>query len=793
MMKLKPFILVSLLILTGSTACACGLWYCSSAENDIYRLLPYGAEGPALQITPDFSKKNILLWSRQTGCKDTAAIRRAIYTEWDNFMDWEKLLSEMRNGNGKNTEMAIRNTFCRKLVENSDTDAVRLICWSKKYSNIRNAQRSPWYYNSHISDEKQLLQEIYSGTCSYKPTKKYADRYAFLVMKCKWAVGDDNATLALWDKMKDKMNGSIFQSEAEDYAARSFCRLGRTDEACKIYLRRGDIGSVMQLKQLKLPELLNTLLRIAPESPILTVELQRVLFSLENNPYVLSNKICIEGYCEDTAVLHIAQRAARTTVLSRRAIWNYTAACLLDYQHRPKEALRQLDGIDTLPCDDFLRKSIRVLRFYLRSQTERIDDDFESYALSELHWMDKELQKEWKRLPEKERFKLSHISSPGGYELLRSCFMYDAMRRILLPDSVGLCERMAANGRQVRALQLANMAENRLFTLTNNKVIKLMRERDTTASYRANGDWNEHPGFESSWVYWLTPDPDTSKWYCGTLGYNGHDYSNWMFLLADKMSAHTILQYRQRILHPLDREDRWLNARGYADADYWEDIIGTHYLRECNYSSAVKHLSKVSPSYQRRMNINFVSDPFSYKDMKNIADNAEYKLHFAKRMAQLQHQMQNGSPDSRGLAMLEYSIGMRNSFDQCWYLTTYGKTFYEPDPEYASLEDYQYALNPLERLAVNSAPFKAKHTKLADSLQHKAFTIIESDEAKARAYARIYMMTKVKNEYRHTRTGQFYALICDGEWMYTPYRYLMHPHHNYSGHESQVNSKSQTL
>lgn len=173
-----------------------------------------------------------------------------------------------------------------------------------------------------------------------------------------------------WERLKPRLKGSPLCSEAEDYAARSLVSLGRTDEACRIYARRGDVGSLMQLRQMRLPELLETMLRIAPASPLLPVELQRMLFCLENSPYALQYKTCTEGYLEDTAVLRIARRAALTTLRSRRAMWHYTAACLPGHQRRPDQALRQLEDADSLPCDALLRRSIRVLRFYLRRPDE---------------------------------------------------------------------------------------------------------------------------------------------------------------------------------------------------------------------------------------------------------------------------------------------------------------------------------------------------------------------------------------------------------------------------------------
>ena len=535
-----------------------------------------------------------------------------------------------------------------------------------------------------------------------------------------------------------------------------------------IYLQRGDIRSLMLIRKVdNLPQLLQLVLDIAPDSPTLPVELQRLLFSLENNPFTLENKVCADGYEDHEAVLRIAQQAAKTTILSRRAMWSYTAACLLDYNNKPAAALQQLEGIDNLPCDPFLQQSIRVLRFYLRCKTDKMSDAFEQYAIGELQWMDSELQKEWKQLSPKERKMYQHLESVQTGNLYRSCFMYDAMRRIVLPDSIGLAYRLALAERPVRALQVANMAENRFFILAGNTLIPNLRKGDRGTLYQWKSDVNQHPGFATAWCSWMDDDTTGSRGCAYNINWNGHDYCNWMFLLADKMEAKTLEAYRERQLHPLDATDRWFNERGYLGSDYWEDIIGTHHLRECNYPAAVEHLRLVSPAYQQCMNLSFELDPFSLVDKIPNQDKTGYRLHFAERMVELQKLMKSSDPDVSGTAMLEYSIGMRNSYDLCWYLTTYGRSsvkFVDPlQPlkpyEYAyRAEEAEWSWSPLLRLVAVNQKYKSRHTLEANVLQQKALKTIKSDEAKAQAYARLGKYETLVKRYTRTATAQHYAV-----------------------------------
>lgn len=113
----------------GGAAMAYGPFYYSAADNRIYRL-PASLLSHPLSVTEDFVGHNIRAWSRQTGFRDTAAIRRALYLDWDNFGDWADLLWEMQLPSPQYNSMN-ENAFCRHLVSTNDTDAVRLLCWSR--------------------------------------------------------------------------------------------------------------------------------------------------------------------------------------------------------------------------------------------------------------------------------------------------------------------------------------------------------------------------------------------------------------------------------------------------------------------------------------------------------------------------------------------------------------------------------------------------------------------------------------------------------------------------------------
>ena len=714
MKTLKHFILVSLLVCISNAALACGPFYYSAADNRIYRIVP-PLWVESTTVSEDFATQNVKLWSKQTGCGDTDAIREAIYegslAEWETFYQQE---GNDTKGLGKLSE----NAFIKHLAKRKDTSAKKVLYLSKLYESIRNAQRSPWYYNSRIdSDENQDLKRLCECLEQSMPFEgKYADRYNFLAIKSLWALGEYATAIALWEDARKSMGNSIFYKEAEDYVARSYTRLEKFDEAEAIYRRHGNYVELIPADA-TFSDKLRIIVDVSPNSTHIVSMLQQYLSELD------IDKASTYRYDQiDTkSVLKVAKEALANPQVRNKAMWRYAMACMLEYDNKYSDALKILQGAEKGDGNDFLRKSVRILTFHLRARVDSIDDKFEQYAIKEVKWLDKELQSEWERLPKDIQHDICRVYYWEDISNLNKLYAYSSLRRIVLEDSIGLAWRMADAGYGVRALQMANVADNRVFDISNNLGIDTLRTIDKV---RTPSGWEEGR---------YLPNRNTI------------DYCNGMFVLADRMDARTIEEYRQRQILPKDGDDKWFNTRGYTNGDYWQDIVGTHYLREQNYQAAIAHLKQVSPQYQRQMNIQFSVDPFSIDRTKKSQDSTQYKLHFAQKMDSLQSDMQNKQDaDMRGLAMLEYSIGLENSFGMCWWLTSYQKGWTGPALIDIAKTDYG----------------KNAHV-IADRLRKRALESLRTDDARARYHLRLGHYSKVKSQYAHTYTGTQLALACD--------------------------------
>jgi hypothetical protein len=222
-------------------------------------------------------------------------------------------------------------------------------------------------------------------------------------------------------------------------------------------------------------------------------------------------------------------------------------------------------------------------------------------------------------------------------------------------------------------------------------------------------------------------------------------------------SAAEAKQYADRVLNPPTAFERFLAAGGYVDKDYLYDIAGTLYLRERNYKKAMEVLSKVSPTYQLRLNTqdNLSRDPFAATPKYGDIHIVDAKYNFACKMYYLQQTYQNTVIDAnrRANAMLNYATGMRNSYIDVWALTQYGQGY----PVFtAAYEPWM------------SQEKKAQIQAEYEQLVRNAMSLFTEDEAIAAAQLHYQNLYTVVTEYPNTTAAEYVRGHCDTYHDYHP-------------------------
>lgn len=651
MKTLRAYTTISLLL--ASLYCiAC--WYPtpSPRDNMIYRLMedvssyyyydaePYFKPSNSSVSNEYFRAENIKLWRKQTNTTiSDEEIENYVYT-----------LSA--------DELKAHRESC---IKNLGEDAYKFLIYAKQCEKTREEMNDPWYYPTKNDPLVKTLQEISEKGMIMISHDKYFNRYVLQAIRALVTMHKDSTAISFWEKAKSKMSNDIIRTMAERHVAMAYKKTGKKVQARKIYAHVGDLISLYQCCDSR-TQIWEDVFREHPNSPFFVDVMQSLLTHLDNR-YLDKNPKDAEyrffSYKDDMEQLNTALRIAIWATKDRRvkdkAMWYYSAAALLDSKGEAEKALSYAEqGMEYCRKGSFMDNSMRVLRIYLEAQSCNYDSAYIAHLADDMTWLSSLAKRNITNGLRKE-LKRRLITSGGiGYnsysyysEVTYTNKMYwsDAINRILVD---ALAPRLKQQGKPVDALLIANLGE---FWLPRNA---------TGKAHSPN-----------------TPSP-----------YSFTDHSNAMAEMADTCSANDIIAMYMRIKQPGNAMDSIVARNGKVDRDYWCDVIGTHCIAEHRYQEAVTWLKQSSLSFQKKSSTWnwFDQDPFCLKigwsteKRHIIKKKADYKLAYAKRMVELEHQMTSANTaDKRAEAMILYGVGLRNQSDWCWALTRYSDFLYTHD------------------------------------------------------------------------------------------------------------------
>ena len=185
--------------------------------------------------------------------------------------------------------------------------------------------------------------------------------------------------------------------------------------------------------------------------------------------------------------------------------------------------------------------------------------------------------------------------------------------------------------------------------------------------------------------------------------------------------------------------DRFLNARGYTNSDYLNDIVGTQCLRQMRYKEALHYLRAVSASYQYHHNLG------SNTELKPT----DFRYDFAAEMVSLEAAIcKTADPDILARKRYRFAVKLRDSFGCEWRLTQYykGEVYWGRVGEKRDWESDRHTRAAMRRY---------------DELMKQVFALGASDETKAELLYEMSRYRTIATRYGHTKIGQLVRGSCD--------------------------------
>lgn len=707
------FLAVSLATLfTSHEVAACWEPWYAPEEYYMYRVYESDSADPSPLLEDE---ENCREWQRLTSPDiPTADIYQAVYK-----MPLEELERVETHRMGKHD-----NPFVAWIAQR-DTALLDFLLLAKTNEYIRLKRNSRWYYPSMKIGARMTLEEVAEHALSNREPR-LRDRYLLQAVRALFTLGRYESCIDLWESEVSRLPAdNLMRRLIEPYIAGAEVRTGQAEKALPYFARTGDVGSILFYtgqgsKNVSTVDALSLVCQYAPNSPYITQTLQSYIRSLEvPDTFYPCDTAAIRA---EKAKLHdLCMKMARNKETEVPAMWYYTAAFLSGLDGETSQAYRLLRLAERARSNPFIDASIKVFRIYLDARTQPCNRAYERRLFQQLEWLDKQI--------------VNHLTDPvrdettHGYKLIRCASFYywnDMMRRIVLSE---VCPRMLQADQTTRALQLANMADNRLLGVVGKQEVTLVTTDE-------NGD--------SQFVQQVLP---LDKYrYSGE--FNAYDYSNHFFEMIDSLGTDAAIAYVRRVQRPQTAFDRFLNARGYTGNDYLNDIAGTQCLRAMRYGEAIGYLGAVSEAYKRHLNVEAKYDPFAVR-ATSTENPADFKFAFAREMHSLEQNLQTTrEPNRKARLMVRYAIGLRNSFDRCWSLTQYyrGSCYWGQVCEKRDWENDRYTRAALAR---------------AEALVRQATDLITDDETGADIHYTLCNFRTVARRYPHTQKGKLVRGHCD--------------------------------
>ena len=655
-MKSTKYWLVSLFLLFCTKGFSC--WYPTYSPGEYTMFYAYDITN--VKSTVSLNEINIEEWRKLI--KNKATIRDISMVVYNySISDMEKIAA------GKLDKVdTLFNSFVGYLQKNNDTEIIDFLILAKRCEVARAKRADKWWYPTKEDLKNYDLQTILDEALAYKGAR-LKNRYLLQAIRAAYTMGNYDLCLNLWENQIKKMPQSAVKSMCMGYIGGIEFRRGNYEKAIQFYNEGNDQDSFWWCakyltKENSAVERIKILYQYQPSSAELAFMIESICRDAEENA---NHKIFYNGnYLYDyytkkrSRYIELRDFALRVAAEKRSdnpAMWQYTAAFLTFLDGKTTLAMQYAEKADSLHGTPFIKEKIKVLQIMLEAYTEKnYDADFEARFLPKLQWLDSLIVRdlhvknrlgwyyykdgEWKRKNASIKEAYNDWDTKTNYS---QYYPFDMMRKITLSVMVPKYQKQKD---YTKALLLAGMASERIRSLINFKHIKIDTVRGIKYTFNTN-------------------------------------YSTDIFNYMDNFPIENVIEYQQLLQSGGRNEfEQFLIARCYKNDDYFNELIGTKYMRLEKFDEAIPYLSKVSNQYIKEMNVYeyFHLDPFrevyEHRNKSFQKPYPAYKLNYAKKMLVLQQQMQTEkNRERKAAAIWQYAIALERSVSngESWALTEY--------------------------------------------------------------------------------------------------------------------------
>ena len=519
-----------------------------------------------------------------------------------------------------------------------------------KYLDISNSVAYSWDYPSkeELAERRAKLLTIRQYAMQHYAAGNMRQQHALLYMRCNMLMEEHQENISYWEKTATKFADSPYRVLMRNIYAGALYHSGRTEESGRIFAEHGDTQSLYtQFYEGRSFEAIKREYQRDHNSlvlPFLVEDFAKNAQEAYDSEYLQTGtegKLFIRDLTKEECrqMQLFAHQVVKDKKTKDPALWKALEAWLIYLFGDRQEALKTIEQAATMKGSEYTKANAQVLLSYIRADVMPLGPDYYKQLASDLEWLEQKAD-------------ANRTQHDNYYQNFYT----------------GVFDRMV---HQVLMKKFTDGGQSNVATA----LLGAYDEMPKQFMWKQQGQQGR-------------TDPQ-SPW--------SQDYSSELFEHLQAMTAEELQSYLA-YLHrggegtPLDE---WLMKRVRHDDAFYEEVIGTLYIRQANWQQAVNHLQGVTPEFiNRNMNItpfmaqrSYTVEPWLKRQRLNGSQQqpgaafvtASQKLQFAKDMMQMEAQYRMASQTQR--PQLAYNLAVRymqaSYAGDCWYLTHYGTGVYD--------------------------------------------------------------------------------------------------------------------
>ena len=535
--------------------------------------------------------------------------------------------------------------------QKGDKDMVAYLDELKKYLDISDQMQETWDYptKEQLAERKQTLQNMIVKADAHR-NGKMGVQWRLLRMRANMVLGKHQDNLTYWHNVASQLSPSVYKDMMQNIYAGALMNTGNRIEACNEFARQGDMLSMKWgMRNYRNIAGIKAIYAEDPNMPVLNYLVQDFVNNAQEtlDSYTKDEKgemipvddewmrmvdARVASKQDVDEFIGFAQKVLKEKKTDSPALWKAAIGELQYLYGKYDEAMKTLDEAMTLDGTQRMKDNARAIRMVASAGSSRFaKKDYQKWVVGEMKWVAAKKQEE-----------------PGEYN-----HYSEVLDRFVYEELVPRYQK--SNNKNLATALVA------LFHSSSD----IWKEAKPTEYFPEDDYWNYN--------------------------YSGDYYCELSKLSGDELAAY----YKWLTKSGKGELEKWAKSVIGKDANYYNDLIGTHYMAEGRFDKAIDYLKNIPTSFLEGQNISFYMAKRDYTKPRwegrqkfgegvrtegaNLATMTNNpKLDFCKDIVNMEAQLPVARQGVR--EDLAYKLATRyfqaSVYGDCWYLTDYGWSSY---------------------------------------------------------------------------------------------------------------------